>query len=60
MNPLEKLIWNHDKLGDAKSFLLTREELAEIVEAAQAVGYDLGYEEGSYDPDGDPFWESEE
>lgn len=38
MNDLEKLIWNHDKLGDAKTFLLTREELDEIVEAAHELG----------------------
>lgn len=41
MNPLEKLIWNHDKLGDAKTFLLTREELDEIMEAAHTLGYNM-------------------
>lgn len=40
MNPLEKLIWNHDKLGDAKTFLLTREELFEIIRAAEDKGLD--------------------
>lgn len=57
MNELDKLIWNHDKSGSAKTFLLTREELYEIVEAAIEVGqdglealeneaYDRGHEDG--------------
>ena len=60
MNDLEKLIYLHDPRGDAKTFLLTKEEMQEFINAAIAQGYEAGYNDGSYDPDGDPFWESEE
>ena len=40
MNDLEKLIYLHDRTGSAKSFLLSKEELQEIINAAIAVGYE--------------------
>lgn len=40
MNDLEKLIYLHDPKGDAKTFLLTRAELNEIIEVAYELGWD--------------------
>lgn len=56
MNDLEKLIWNHDRTGAATSFLLSKEELQEFINAAIAVGQegmqgkiDIAYENGASD-----------
>lgn len=38
MNDLEKLIYLHDPRGDAATFLLTKEEMQEFINAAIAVG----------------------
>lgn len=38
MNELEKLIFLHDPRGDAKTFLLTKEEMQEFINAAIAIG----------------------
>lgn len=57
MNVLEKLIYLHDRTGSAKTFLLTKAELQEFINAAIAVGqdgidkkedaaYDIGYTDG--------------
>lgn len=40
MNELEKLIYLHDPKGDAKTFLLSKEEMQEFINAAIAVGHD--------------------
>lgn len=42
MNNLEKLIYLHDRTGSATSFLLSKEELQEFINAAIAVGQDEG------------------
>lgn len=41
MNDLEKLIWNHDRTGSATSFLLSKGELQEFINAAIAVGQEV-------------------
>lgn len=40
MNDLEKLVYLHDPRGSAKTFLLTKEEMQEFINAAIAVGQD--------------------
>lgn len=65
MNDLEKLIYLHDPRGDAKTFLLTKAEMQEFVNAAIAVGQDgiEAKEDAAYDrgvEDANSFYEDED
>ena len=45
LTPLDRLLYEVDPLGLAKTYVVTREQLEDLVEATYQAGYDDGAEE---------------
>ena len=46
LTPLDRLLYEVDPVGLAKTYTVTREQLEDLVEACGPEDYDSGYEDG--------------